>query len=64
MKTEYEKALTKGTVIKTNTFTTALGFYKICLYRYHRDIYFFKYRDGQLMECVNLSKINVKENVK
>lgn len=64
MKTEFEKVLTQGTLIKTNTFTTELGFYKICLYRWRRDVYFFKYRDGQLMECVNLSKIEIKENAK
>ena len=56
MKTQNEKALLDGISIKTNVFTTDRGVYTINLREYNGDIYFFKYRDGELVECLNVSK--------
>ena len=56
MKTQNEKALLDGISIKTNVFTTDRGVYTINLREHNGDIYFFKYRDGELVECLNVSK--------
>ena len=56
MKRAFERALSDGVSIKTNIFTTERGVYTINLRELDGDIYFFKYRDGELLECVNLSK--------
>ena len=55
MRKDFAKAASKGTVIKNQNFVTARGVYQIVFIRYENDIYFFKYRNGQLVECCNLS---------
>ena len=50
-------AASKGTVIKNQNFVTARGVYQIIFVRYENDIYFFKHRNGQLVECCNLSNL-------
>lgn len=61
MKHEYICAETKGRVLLDNRFETEKGKYQITIRRYNSDIYFFKYRNGNLLECQNLSKMNPKE---
>lgn len=56
MRPEFEKAHILGSLIKQNSFHTKRGTYVINLYNYEGEIFFYKYKDGQLVECVNLSE--------
>lgn len=56
MRRDLRRALEDGTNLKTNIFTTDRGVYTINLREFKGHIYFFKYRDGELLECVNLSE--------
>lgn len=57
MRKDFAKAASKGTVIKNQNFVTAHGVYQIVFVRYENDIYFFKHRNGKLVECCNLSNL-------
>lgn len=57
MRKDFAKAASKGTVIKNQNFMTARGVYQIVFVRYENDIYFFKHRNGKLVECCNLSSL-------
>ena len=56
MKKEFIKAATKGVVIKTNTFVTDRGRYTIDILAHEGTIYFYKSKDGKIVECINLSE--------
>ena len=62
MRKDFAKAVSKGIVIKNQNFVTARGVYQIVFVRYGNDIYFFKHRNGQLVECCNLSTIGNNQN--
>lgn len=64
MKRKFQKALEDGTNVKTSIFATDRGVYTINIRELNNDIYFFKYRDGELLECTNLSKQARYENEK
>lgn len=53
----FTRAINHGKVIKTQSFVTDKGTYKIDLIRFEDDIYFVKYQDGKIVECCNLSKV-------
>lgn len=53
----FTKAINHGKVVKTQSFETDKGVYKINLIRYDNDIYFVKYQDEKIVECCNLSKV-------
>ena len=57
MRKDFAKAASKGVVIKNQNFVTARGVYQIIFVRYENNIYFFKHRNGQLVECCNLSNL-------
>lgn len=61
MKPEFVKAQKKGSILLENRFKTEKGEYRIVISRYNSDIYFFKYRDGALLECQNLNTTKPKE---
>ena len=61
MKPENKKAIELGEVLKYQMFTTATGFYQIELIRYEDGIYFVKKLNGNIVECVNLNKVKVKD---
>ena len=70
MRKDFAKAASKGVVIKNQNFVTARNFihttcrgvYQIVFVRYENDIYFFKHRNGQLVECCNLSNLGNNQN--
>lgn len=62
MKPEFIKAQKKGSILLENRFKTEKGEYRIVISRYNSDIYFFKYRDGVLLECQNLNAAKPKED--
>ena len=65
MKYRFIKALEHGEVVMNQEFETDKGVYKITLIRYKNDIYYFKYKNGRIVECNNLSKAKtrfVKDN--
>ena len=62
MRKDFAKAASKGVVIKNQNFVTARGVYQIVFVRYENDIYFFKHRNGQLVECCNLSNLGNNQN--
>lgn len=55
MRSDIEKAALMGPLIKSNTFDTPKGKYRIDIRAYKGSIYFFKYRDNILMEACNLN---------
>ena len=57
MRKDFAKAASEGGVIKNQNFVPARGVYQIIFVRYENDIYFFKHRNGQLVECCNLSTL-------
>ena len=61
MKREFEKASTLGRLLLSNSFDTPKGRYRIDIREYEGNIYFFKYRDGSLLECRNLNKNGIRE---
>lgn len=60
MKAEFVDVLKNGMVIVDNTFETPKGKYNILIKRYKNWLYIFKYRDGILLECRNLSTASPK----
>lgn len=61
MKREFILAEKNGETLIDNSFETVKGKYQIVIRRYRSDIYLFKYRDGKLLECQNLSCTKAKE---
>ena len=55
MQKMFENALISGRVVKSNTFETERGSYKIEIVAYKKDLYFFKYKEDELVECLNLT---------
>lgn len=56
MRKDFIKAAKKGSVIKSQNYTTERGAYKLVFVNHEGDIYFYKYLNGKLVECCNLSK--------
>lgn len=56
MKTEFIEAVVKGVVLKSNTFVTDRGKYAIDIVAHDDTLYFFKSKDGKIVECINLSE--------
>lgn len=56
LKKEFIKAIFKGEIVTRQEFITVEGIYRIVFVRCEGDIYFFKYLDGEMTECCNLSK--------
>ena len=56
MKYEFVKALKYGVVIKDQSFNTERGCYRIVLMKHNLNVYFFKYLNGEIVECCNLNK--------
>lgn len=61
MKLEFICAENMGAVLMDNRFVTEKGSYRIVIRRHRNHIYFFKYRDGNLLECQDLSIAKPKE---
>lgn len=55
MQTIFEDALISGRIVKSNTFTSDHGDYKIDIIRNKEKLFFFKYKGDELVECLNLS---------
>lgn len=62
MRREYIHAEVKGQILLDNRFDTEKGVYQVTIRKYNSGIYFFKYRNGVLLECQNLSKMKTKED--
>lgn len=60
MKLEFVSAQENGEILIDNRFETLKGKYQIIISRHNSNLYFFKYRDGTLLECQNLGKASVK----
>lgn len=60
MKLEFISAQENGEILIDNRFETPKGKYQIIISRHNSNLYFFKYRDGTLLECQNLGKSSVK----
>ena len=61
MKLEFICAEVKGHILMDNRFETEKGVYRIVIRRYKNHIYFFKYRNDNLLECQDLSIAKPKE---
>ena len=57
MRKDFANAASNGIVIKNQNFVTTRGVYQIIFVRYENDIFFFKHRNGKLVECCNLSAL-------
>lgn len=60
MKYEFIEAYKNGDIVKDQKFNTDKGVYRITLVRYNNDIYFFKFRDGKIVECNNMTKAKTR----
>lgn len=56
MKKEFIEAATKGHIIKSNGFLTECGRYEIDILVHEGKLYFFKAKNGKIVECINLSE--------
>ena len=56
MKKAFIDAIFEGEIVKQQTFITEKGAYQLFMVRRENDIYFYKYLDGKMVECCNLSK--------
>ena len=54
---EFTRAINHGKVIKSQTFVTDKGTYRIDLIKFEDHIYFVKYKGDKLVECCNLNKM-------
>lgn len=57
MKEEFNDALFNGEFIYQNEFHTNRGTYLIKIFRHEGMLYIFKYKNGKIVECNNLSKM-------
>ena len=56
MKKEFIDAIFDGEIVKQQVFITEKGAYQLFMVRRENDIYFYKYLNGKMTECCNLSK--------
>ena len=61
MKKEFIKAVTNGRVIKTNTFDGDFGKYTIDIVVHNDTFYFYKSKNGKIVECIDLNELARKE---
>ena len=55
MKKESIDAIYDGEIVKSQTFVTEKGCYQIFIVRTDKGIFFYKYLNGKMVECCNLS---------
>ena len=60
MKDIFVEAFKTGDIVKDQKFNTDRGVYRITLVRYMNDIYFYKFRDGKIVECNNLTRAKTR----
>lgn len=60
MKYRFIEAFKNGVIVKDQKFNTDKGVYRITLVRYKNDVYFYKFRDGKIVECNNLTRAKTK----
>lgn len=51
-----EELLNYGERLKENSFETVRGIYTIMLIKYENDIFFYKMKNGEVVEIINLFK--------
>lgn len=56
MREDFFKVLQDSKVIKSNSFTTEKGAYIIDIRRSGNKLYFFKYKNNKLVECMDLGE--------
>ena len=59
MRKDFEEAVKDGKVIKNQNFVTARGVYQVVFIRHNGQVYMFKHRNGNLVECCNLSTLGI-----
>lgn len=57
MKQEFITAMNHGDIVNTQIFETERGIYELIIVRHNEEVYSFKYLNGKLVECHNLSKM-------
>ena len=55
MKEIFQEVLKRGTLIKENKFETTKGHFDIRLFELDDSVFFFKYKNSQIVECKQLS---------
>lgn len=61
MKIKNAHALKYGRVVKSQTFETAKGVYRIVLVRYREAVYFAKYLGDKIVECCEVAAVERKK---
>lgn len=56
MKKQFVEAAKKGTIVKSNTFDTPHGSYAIDILVHDGVFYFYKSKNGKIVECINLKE--------
>lgn len=57
MRDDIAMAMLMGTHVKDNTFQSNRGEYEINIVSHNGKMFFYKYRNGTLVEAINLSEI-------
>lgn len=58
MKKEFIDAINNGEIVKIQDFDTNKGAYRLIIVVSDGNVYLYKYLDGEMVECCNLSKLN------
>ena len=61
MQHEFVRAINHGKVVKSQSFVTDKGTYRIDLIKFEDYIYFAKYQNDKIVECCNLNKMKVNK---
>lgn len=56
MRDDFAAAAMRGDIIKTQNFETERGIYQLIFVNHDGAIFMYKHRNGELVECVNLSE--------
>ena len=62
MRPDHEEAVANGRIIKTNTFITERGSYKIDIIAHNGSLFFYKSKNDTLVECINLTEKATSKN--
>jgi hypothetical protein len=56
MRDDFAAAAKSGEIVKTQNFVTARGVYQLIFVKHEGNVFMYKHRNGELVECCNLSR--------
>ena len=55
MRNDFMDAADNGEIVKTQNFVTNHGVYQLIFVKHKGDVFMYKHKNGELVECCNLS---------